>query len=91
MGRLVCFVKISGQDQLKVLTTMPGTAPYMVRNLCVGKPYWYWETIPLGSVVGADFTNAPIGTANVQINQQNMAAITARPEDVLIYDPPLDA
>jgi hypothetical protein len=90
MGRLVCFVNISGEDQLKVVTTVPGTAPYMVKTIPgVGKPYWYWESIPLGNVVAADFTNAPLATSNTQVNQQNMNAITATPEEVLIYDPPL--
>ncbi|WP_130228259.1 hypothetical protein [Bradyrhizobium sp. Leo121] len=90
MGRLVCFLNALGEDRVRVITTMPGTAPYLIRNiLSDGKPYWYWETIPLGTVVGADFSNAPLGTANIQINQQNINAIRVKPEDVLIYDPPL--
>jgi hypothetical protein len=90
MGRLVCFVNISGEDQLKVITTLPGAASYLIRSTPgPGKPYWYWDTIPLGNVVGADFTTAPLGNSNAQVNQQNINAITATPQDVLIYDPPL--
>jgi|GEM_PF-6615817 len=91
MGRLVCYVKNStGEDVLKVVTTAQGTAPYLVRTTPgVGKPYWYWNTIPDGTVVGADFTGAPLATSDVQQNAANIAAITAQPQDVLIYDPPL--
>lgn len=90
MGKLVCFINIHGVDQLKVVSTVPGAAQYLIRTTPgVGQPYWYWDSIPPGVVVSADFTNAPLGTTSVLTNQQNMYAITVTPEDVLTYDPPL--
>lgn len=37
----------------------------------------------------ADFTGAPIVSSVIADNNAAIAAITALPEDVLIYDPPL--
>ena len=90
MGKVVCEITYNGEQVVKSVTTFPGTAPYCVRTTPgPGKPYWYWESIPAGKIIGADFTGAPLATSDVKQNAEAMAAITAKPEDVLIYDPPL--
>lgn len=92
MGKLVGETTVNGEDVVKVATTLQGSAPYTVRTFPgVGKPFWYWNTIPAGKVVGADFTNAPVANSDVNVNAANISAITVKPEDVLIYDPPLTA
>jgi hypothetical protein len=90
MGKIVCEITLNGEQVLKSVTTLQGTAPYCVRTTPgVGKPFWYWASIPAGTIVACDFTNAPIASSNVQENAAAIAAITVKPEDVLIYDPPL--
>jgi hypothetical protein len=90
MGKIVGETLYNGETVVKVATTLQGTAPYAVRTFPgVGKPFWYWDTVPAGKIVGADFTGAPIATSDVAVNASLIAGITARPQDVLIYDPPL--
>ncbi len=90
MGKLICEKLVSGEMMLLNMTTVPGIAPTLVKTTPgVGKPFWYWETIPAGKVVGADFTNAPVATSDIATNAALIAAIAARPEEVLVYDPPL--
>jgi hypothetical protein len=87
MGKLICSMMVNGADTLVSLTTATGVEAYMVKNTPgVGKPYWYWPTIPPGKVIAADFTNAPIATADVAANKAAIAAITAQPSDVLTYE-----
>lgn len=90
MGRLVCEVNIGGEDQLKVLTTASGiNVGNFVKSVPgVGKPFWYWPSIPAGKVIAADFTNAPIVTSDASVNNANIAAITATPGEVLTYETP---
>lgn len=71
------------------ITAPVGGEATLVKVKCNGKPFFCWNTIPAGNIVGCDFTNAPIGTANVAANAALIAAITLTPQDVLTYDPPL--
>ncbi|WP_156951957.1 hypothetical protein [Bradyrhizobium sp. WSM1743] len=65
-------------------------APGPARNAGHRETLLVLEHNPRRDVVGADFTGAPLATSDVQQNAANIAAITAQPQDVLIYDPPLD-
>lgn len=89
MGKLVCNMTINGEESLRVLTTAAGVVPRLVKTTPgVGKPYWYWPSIsvPAGqSVIAADLTNAPIATSSEADNAAAIAAITAAPEDVLVF------
>lgn len=91
MGRLVCEVKIGGEDTLVVLTTAPNInlAAFVRTQPGVGKPFWFWPSIdgmPPLKLVAADFTNAPIVSSDVSVNASNIAAITATPEEVLTLE-----
>lgn len=89
MGKLVCEININGEDVVKVLTTAPNLdLGAFVKNIRpgVGKPFWYWPTIPAGTVVSADFTDAPIVSESASANNAAISAITADPADVLIYE-----
>lgn len=88
MGRLVCYAKVKGVDTFAVLTTTPNiNLPAFVRTQPgVGKPFWFWDSIPLGKVIGADFTDAPVVTSDIAANAALIASITATPEDVLYYE-----
>lgn len=87
MGKLVCEVTVKGVDLLKVVTTAPGAnVGQLVKTVPgIGKPYWYWPTIPAGAPIACDFTGAPIVESDIANNNTNIAAITALPEDVLTF------
>lgn len=86
MGKLICEQNINGEDVLRSITTAAGVAPTLVKTVPgVGKPFWYWPTIPAGTVIGCDFTNAPIASSDTAENAAAIAAITATPAEVLIY------
>jgi hypothetical protein len=89
MGKLVCNMTINGEESLRVLTTAAGVVPRLVKTTPgVGKPYWYWPSIsvPAGeSVIAADFTSAPIASSSEAENAESIEAITATPEEVLVF------
>lgn len=87
MGRLVCKMTINGEESLRVITTPNSAvvADLVKRYPGVGKPWWYWPSIPAGTVIGADFEGAPIASSNSVENAEALAAITATPEEKLIY------
>lgn len=89
MGKLVCEVRINGEDVVKALTTATGinVGNFVKTVPGVGKPFWYWPSIPAGTVIAADFTNAPIVSTDAAANNAAIAAITATPEEVLVYTP----
>lgn len=86
--KLVCNITYGGVTSLRVVTTANGNQGLYVKAIAgVGNPYWIWPTVPAGTVIAADFTNAPIVDADPIVNNQRIAAITAAPEDVLTYAP----
>ena len=88
MGKLVCEQTINGEDVLRSVTTAAGVAPTLVKSLPgVGKPFWYWNSIPPGTVIACDFTDAPIATNDTATNAALIAGITTQPQDVLTYAP----
>lgn len=87
MGKLICEKVINGETTLLNVTTAAGVVGALVKTTPgVGKPFWYWASIPTGKVIAADFTNAPIATNDTATNNALAAAITALPEDVLTYE-----
>lgn len=86
--KLVCNKTLNGVTFLAVVTTANGNQGLYVKAIAgVGNPYWIWPSIPAGTVIAADFTNAPIVDADPAVNNTNIAAITATPADVLTYAP----
>ncbi len=87
MGKLVCEVRLNGEDVVKVLTTAnnANVGQFVKTVPGVGKPYWYWPSIPAGAVLAADFTNAPVATSSTDDNNAAIAAITTAPSEVLTY------
>lgn len=86
MGKLICEKTIGGEVTLLSITTAAGVAGTLVKTTPgVGKPYWYWPSIPAGTILAADFTDAPIATADKATNDANMLAITKTPADVLTF------
>jgi len=89
-AKLICRVMYNGEEVLRSLTTIRAAVPILIKTTPgIGKPYWYWDSIPVGKIVAADFTDAPIANGDTAVNVAAMAAITATPQEVLIYDPPL--
>jgi hypothetical protein len=87
LGKIVCPVLVNGEEVTKVVTTAASTnlSTFVKVLPGVGKPFWYWPSIPAGTVLAADFTNAPIVSADPAVNAASIAAITADPLDVLTY------
>lgn len=86
MGKLICEKVVGGETVLLNLTTASGVAPSLVKvTPGVGQPYWYWNSIPPGQVIAADFDGAPIASAVTSENAAAIAAITATPEEKLTY------
>lgn len=91
--RLLFIKNINGVDTLVNGVTGAGNQGLYVRlAVPAGQPFWMFPSIPPGKPVGADFTDAPIastnpnaGIANAE-NNAAIAAITADPADVLIYE-----
>ena len=89
MAKIVCEIEINGEQVVKAVTTTPGTAKFMLRTVPgPGKPFWCWNSIPAGQLIGADFTGAPLASADAEVNQTAIDAITATPQDTLIYAAP---
>jgi len=89
MAKLVCEIELKGETIVRGLTTVPSIVPVLVKTTPgVGQPFWYWDSIPAGKVVAADFTNAPIATDDADVNAGLMYAKVVDPLDVLVYDPP---
>lgn len=87
--KLICNKTVNGVTAVRNITT-PGTGDqgaYVATIVGAGNPFWMWPTIPTGTIIGADFTGAPIATTNAATNNTLIAAITALPADVLIYAP----
>lgn len=85
--KLIAEKKINGVYQLVVLVTPnTGNQGHFVRLLIEeGKPFWMWDTIPSGTVIAADWTDAPLVSSDPDVNNASIAAITALPEDKLTY------
>jgi hypothetical protein len=86
MPKLICSKTINGVTAVRNITTASGNQGLYVRTIVgVGNPFWWFNSIPPGVVIGADFTNAPICTSDTTVNNTLISQITAQPEDVIIY------
>lgn len=72
-------------DTLFNVTTPTGDQGNYVRAMCAGKPFWWFASIPTGTIIGCDFTGAPTATTDALTNDALIAAITATPDSVLTY------
>lgn len=83
LPKLVCYKVIAGVDGLRVFTTVSGPQGGIIKQIVgVGNPYWIWNSIPSGTVIAADFTNAPIADADIAVNNANAAPLLASPPSV---------
>ena len=86
MGKLICEKVINGETMLLNVTTAAGVVPQLLKTTPgIGKPYWFWPSLPAGTVVAADFTNAPIASSDKAANQAAIDAIDVDPADVLTF------
>jgi hypothetical protein len=85
--KLVCNETLNGVTFLAVITTAKGQCQYGKAIAGVGDPYWIWPTVPAGTVIAADCTDAPVVDNDPIVNNQRIAAVTATTEDVLTYAP----
>lgn len=84
--KLICNKTVNGVTSVRNITTPPGNqGAYVATIVGEGNPFWMWGSIPSGTVIGADFTNAPLATTDAATNNGLIEGITAQPEDVLIY------
>lgn len=84
--RLVFKKVINGEERIISATTASGNQGSYVKIIAgVGTPFWMWNTLPPGHIIAADFTNAPIVSADVNVNNTNIGNITVAPEDVLTF------
>lgn len=74
-------------DKLFNVTTPAGDQGNYVKSLCAGLPFWWFASVPAGTIIGCDFTGAPTATTDAPTNNTLIAAITALPLDVLSYAP----
>lgn len=87
MPKIICEKTVNGVTAVRNITTPTGTQGAFVATIVgEGNAFWWFNSIPAGKVIGADFTNAPIASADPAINNAAIAAITAQPGDVLIYE-----
>lgn len=88
--KLICNYTVAGQTAVRNITTPANgdQGAYVKSIVGVGNPFWMWSSIPPGKIIGADFTDAPLATDDPAVNNALIAAITALPADVLIYQTP---
>lgn len=86
MAKVICEETINGETVIRSYTTSPGAAAAFVKiKPGAGNPFWCWPSVPAGTIIGCDFTNAPIATSDTAQNQALIDGITVQPADVLVY------
>lgn len=89
MPKVICEKTINGVTAVRNITTASGNQGQYIKVIVgVGNPFWWFQSIPPGIVVGADFTNAPICTDDATVNNQLISQISVQPEDVIVYQQP---
>lgn len=80
-------VVINGVPTMKLfnVTTPAGDQGNYVRALCNGLPFWWFASVPAGTIIGCDFTGAPVATGDAATNNTLISGITVQPTDVLSY------
>lgn len=85
--KIICEKTVNGVTAVRNITTPTGNQGAFIATIVgEGNPYWWFNSIPSGKVIGADFTNAPIASADATENNSAIAAISVQPLDVLIYE-----
>lgn len=78
---------LGGSMRLIKATTVAGDQGLRVKQLVPdGSPYWAWPSVPSGRVIACDFTNAPLCSQDIAVNNANIGNITIDPMDVLTYE-----
>lgn len=86
---IVC--PLDGDTETPVLFTMPNgvdMGPAIVTTVGEGYPYWAFgagqlpTAILVADVIGADFSTAPLASADYQTNRVNYAALVLSPPTV---------
>ena len=86
MAKVICEEVVNGEAVIRSYTTAVGTAAAFVKvRPGPGNPFWCWASVPAGTIIGCDFTNAPIATSSTAENQVLIDAISSTPQDVLVY------
>lgn len=85
--KLVCYISINGEDQLKTLTTVSGittNATFVKSKPGVGKPFLIFNSLP-GAVVAAELDSgvAPIVSNDVSVNETAINTMLADPTTYL--------
>lgn len=85
--KLVCYISINGEDQLKTLTTVPGlttNATFIKSKPGIGKPFLMFNSLP-GTVIAAELDTgvAPIVSDDVPTNEAAITAMLADPSTYL--------
>lgn len=85
--KVVCEKVIAGQTRLLSGATTPGgnQAAKVLTIVGAGNPFYAWETVPPGRIIGCDFGPAPICAATAAEVADQIAGIQVSPEDVLTY------
>lgn len=87
VAKVICEEVVGEETVMRSWTTTQGGAAVLVKTKPgVGKPYWCWPSVPSGTIIGADFTGAPTASSNTAQNAADIAAITATPEEKLVYE-----
>jgi hypothetical protein len=87
MAKLICEEQVNGETVIRSWTTPNLTAAAILAKSHpgVGNPFWVWPSVPSGTIIGVDFTDAPIATNDQTTNLSLINAITATPEEKLTY------
>lgn len=86
MAKVICEEVVNGVTVIRSYTTAQGAEAAFVKiKPGVGNKFWCWPSVPAGTIIAADFTDAPTATANTSQNAALIAGITAQPLDVLVY------
>ena len=87
MAKVIYTEVVNGVDVIRNWTTTDAdTAALLVkRRPGVGKAFWFWSSIPAGTIIGVEMTDAPVATDDTQTNRALIDAITATPEEKLVF------
>lgn len=86
MAKVIFEKVINGETRLINATTPAGNQGSYVKMLVgAGNKFWWWPSIPSGTLIGCDFTDAPTCTDDPVANNALISAITTDPADVLTF------
>lgn len=88
VAKVICEETVNGESIIRSFTTpsILAAAALVRTRPGVGNPYWCWPSVPPGTIVAVDFTNAPLATGSTGDNMDLISAITATPAEKLTYE-----